>query len=120
MDPFTHRRFEIPLPRHFSAVHTGRDPEGELWFYEDNSPGKHAVYFLTAHDPENGDAWRDLTGHWPTYGTGQKSHFHPQLTPDRHWMLLTAGDPATETNHLFLLDIRDLEPTAGIAWDMNA
>jgi hypothetical protein len=27
---------------------------------------------------------------------------------------MTAGDPATQTNQVFLLDISDLEPTAGI------
>jgi hypothetical protein len=53
-------------------------------------------------------AW-DLTGPWRTYGSGQKSHFHPQLTPDRRWILFTGGDADSETNHLFLLDVSDLK-----------
>jgi hypothetical protein len=29
---------------------------------------------------------------------------------------LTAGDPETETNHLFLLDVADLKDTEGVDW----
>jgi hypothetical protein len=58
-----------------------------------------------------------LVGNWPTYGGGQKAHFHPRLTPDRRWILLTAGDPRTQTNHLFLLDVSDLADTEGISAD---
>jgi hypothetical protein len=69
---------------------------------------------LVRHDPEGEGVWAPLIGNWPTYGGGQKSHFHPQVTPDRRWILFTAGDPATETNHIYLLDIADLTPTEGI------
>ena len=37
-----------------------------------------------------------------------------RLTPDRQWILMTAGDPRTGTNHIYLLDVSDLEPTEGI------
>lgn len=112
-NPSTHARYEFPLPESFGYTHTGRDPEGRLWFYE-NSGKTHDVRFLEHHDPQGEDRWQALTGDWPTYGSGQKSHMHPQLTPDRHWMLMTAGDPATQTNHIYLLDIADLPDTTGI------
>ncbi len=63
---------------------------------------------------QKGHQWRPLCGDWPTYGGGQKSHFHPQITPDRKWILLTAGDPKTKTNHMFLLDASDLKEVAAI------
>jgi hypothetical protein len=33
---------------------------------------------------------------------------------DRRWLLVTAADGETRTNQVFLVDIADLEPTAGI------
>ena len=66
-------------------------------------------------DAQTGGEFFDLTGSWPTYGGGQKSHFHPQITPDRKWILFTGGDPRTQTNHLFLLDATDLEEMAVIS-----
>lgn len=106
-------KYEFPLPRDFGYTHTGRDPDGRLWIFE-NKGAAHDVRFLVRHDPTGQDTWLNLTGHWPTYGGGQKAHFHPQVTPDRNWMLITAGDPSTETNHLFLVDISDLPDTEGI------
>ena len=113
-DPATHRRYEFPLPSSFGYTHTGRDPDGRLWFYENSKKDCHDLQFLGSHSPDGEDEWLALTGHWPTYGTGQKSHFHPQVSPDRKWILMTGGDPDTETNHLFLVDISDLEETQGI------
>ncbi|MBI3463650.1 MAG: hypothetical protein HY000_11420 [Planctomycetes bacterium] len=110
-DPFTRRRFEFPFPESFQYVHTGRDPEGRLWFYENSSSWErfdvHDLWALERLDRERGNQWLRLIGNWPTYGGGQKAHFHPQLTPDRRWLLFTGGDPATHTNHMFLLDISD-------------
>ncbi len=115
-NPFTHQRYEFKLPSRFGYTHTGWDPQGMLWFYEnyDRQTGIHDVHFLVSHVPEGDDVWQPLTGNWPTYGGGQKSHFHPQITPDRRWILMTAGDPTTRTNHIYMLDIADLEPTQGI------
>lgn len=123
-DPASHRRYEFVLPSDFGYTHTGRDPEGALWFYEnchpapwiepDESKQVHDIRFLVRHRPEGADEWQRLLGHWPTYGGGQKSHFHPQVSPDRRWLLITAGDPESGTNHLFLVDIADLKPTRGI------
>lgn len=117
-NPTTNERYEFTLPPEFGYTHTGRDPEGRLWFFENsNSSGAeevHDLHFLSRHVPGGHDEWVRLSGHWPTYGGGQKSHFHPQLTPDRKWILMTAGDAETETNHIFLLDIEELNDTCGI------
>jgi hypothetical protein len=122
-DPFTRRRFEFPLPDALHYVHTGRDPEGRLWFYENSSAWDkfdvHDLYALVRLDRDRGDhQWLRLTGTWPTYGGGQKAHFHPQLTPDRKWILFTGGDPATRTSHMFLLDVSDLKPSEGISEEL--
>ena len=88
-EPFTRRRFEFRLPPDLGYVHTGWDPEGRLWFYE--CRGKiHQMIALLRLDEQDGDDWQQLCGDWPTYGGGQKAHFHPQLTPDSrvdsiHW-----------------------------------
>jgi len=115
-NPDTRRWYEVPLPADFGYIHTGLDPDGLLWFYENHTPEIHDLRFLVRHDPVQGDEWRALTGDWPTYGDpdAQKAHFHPQVVLDRKWLLLTGGDPATQTNQVFLLDISDLAPTAGI------
>lgn len=112
-NPQSHQRYELPLPS-VGYTHTGRDPEGLLWFFEKRSGDTHDLHLLQCHAPTEEDQWTSLTGNWVTYGGGQKSHFHPQLTPDRKWILMTGGDPTTETNHLFLVDISDLDNTQGI------
>lgn len=113
-NPESHQRYEFPLATEFGYTHTGRDPEGLLWFYENQSESVHELIFLANHNPAAEDEWIRLTGDWPTYGGGQKAHFHPQLTPDRKWILMTGGDAATQTNHLFLVDVADLKRTRGI------
>ena len=121
-DPITRRRFEFQFPKHFGYMHTGRDPEGRLWFYENSSAWDrfdvHDMYGLVRLDRENGHEWLQLTGTWPTFGGGQKSHFHPQLTPDRKWIMFTGGDPASQSSHIFLLDISDLSASEGITTDL--
>ena len=118
-DPFRRSRFEVPYPAPFQYIHTGRDPEGLLWFYENSSDWDnfdvHDLWFLESVDRRRGAQWMRLTGTWPTFGGGQKAHFHPQLTPDRKWILFTAGDPSTKTNHIFLLDVSDLKESRGIS-----
>jgi len=111
-DPLTRARFEFPLPRAFGYTHTGWDPRGELWFWED-AKRHHLVAARSVS--AGGSEFFDLTGQWRTYGRGQKSHFHPQLTPDRKWIMFVGGDPATKTNHIFLLDASDLKPARGIS-----
>ena len=99
-----------------SGVHTGWDPEGRLWFYECTGGGRRMIALVRLCQ-DGSDEWLELTGNWPTYNRGQFSHFHPQLTPDRQWILFTGGDPATETNHLFLLDATDLREVREISRD---
>ena len=74
----------------------------------------HQMIALEKLDEQQSDQWLQLCGDWPTFGGGQKAHFHPQITPDRNWILFTGGDPATETNHIFLLDASDLSEVAEI------
>ena len=115
-DPFSRATFEVRLPADFGYVHTGRDPDGLLWFYENEGRTVHDLWLLAAHDPDGTDTWVPLTGDWPAFGDidAQKAHFHPQVVLDRQWMLVTGGDPASQTNQVFLLDISDLDVTAGI------
>jgi hypothetical protein len=119
-DPRTRGRFEFPFADELQYVHTGRDPEGRLWFYENSTSWDkfdvHDLWALQRLDHQTRrHQWRKLTGNWPTYGGGQKAHFHPQLTPDRKWILFSAGDPASQTCQLFLLDVSDLDDTEGIS-----
>ncbi len=121
-DPLKRWRFEFQWPDCFQYIHTGRDPEGRLWFYENSSGWDkfdvHDMHTLVRLDPKGNHKWLRLTGTWPTYGGGQKAHFHPQLTPDRNWILFTSGDPRAQTNHIFLLDVSDLDDTRGISPDL--
>lgn len=118
-DPVGTRWFEFLMPEQLKYVHTGCDPAGSIFFYE-NSTGwdrfdEHDMYALVRLDREQRKhTWLRLTGTWPTYIGGQKAHFHPRITPDRKWILFTGGDAATETCHLFLLDISDLTDSEGI------
>lgn len=115
-DPISRSRFEFPLPGSFGYTHTGWDQEGRLWFWEDAN--HHHLVALQALDRKNKNDFLDLTGEWQTYGSGQKSHFHPQLTPDRKWILFVGGDDKTKSNHIFLLDASDLNDTRGISRDL--
>jgi hypothetical protein len=117
VSPQTRRYSEFYLPAGTGYTHPAYDPRGIRFIFERTAPasGEHDLIFLLRHDPEHGDAWQALTGDWPTYGGGQKSHFHPRVVLDDRWLLVTAGDPRTHTNHLFLLDIADLPETEGVA-----
>ena len=120
-DPFRRARFEFPLPKYFQNNHTGWDPEGRLWFYENstahNEFAVHDMYALLRLDREGGQ-WLRLTGNWPTFVGGPKAPFHPVLTPDRRWILFTGGDPASQSSHIFLLDVSDLGDSEGISPDL--
>lgn len=116
IDPLSRKAFELDMPTDVGYIHTARDPEGLLWLFESDAPGRHDIRFLEAYDPVGGDVWRSITTDWPTFGDpdGQKAHYHPQVVLDRRWLLITAGDPDDRTNQLFLLDIGDLEATRGV------
>ena len=112
-DPFTRSRFEFPLPKSFGYTHIGWDREGRLWFWEDAN--HHHLVALKSIDKKNGGDFVDLTGQWKTYWHGQKSDFHPQLTPDRKWIMFVGGDDETKSNHIFLLDVSNPSDTEGIS-----
>ncbi len=118
LDPRSGRRVEWALAESFGYVHSGRDPEGRLLFYENadafHNPTVHDLWALRRVSPDGRGQWQRLVGNWPTYATGQRAHFHPQLLPDRRWLLLTAGDPATRTDQVFLLDVSEMGETEGI------
>jgi len=108
-NPLRHEVYEFPiLP---ATTHIGLDPEGLTFFYQTSD---NRIEVLVEHDSKGDDRWERLLGPWQTYGTGQKSHMHPRLTDDRGWMQFVAGDPKTKTNHIFLMDVSDLQPTRGI------
>ena len=119
LDPLARRTWEFPMPPAFHYIHTGCDPAGRLLLYENSTDWDrfetHDMWALVSVDPHGDDhEWLRLTGTWPTFIGGQKAHFHPQVTPDRNWILFTGGDPTHETCHLFLLDISDVNETAGL------
>jgi hypothetical protein len=119
-DPLSRGRFEFRMPESFLYVHTGNDPEGRIFFYENSSAWDkfdvHQIVALVRLDHERRThQWLPLTGNWPTYVGGQKAHFHPRITPDRNWILFTGGDPASQSCHLFLLDVSDLKDSEGIS-----
>ncbi len=110
--PRTHRRVEFSVPnlggRHVAAV-----PAGDRWMTDGLADGGRVLYTLRELTDRGEPSWQLLSGPWPTYGTGQKSHPHPHVTPCGRWVLLLAGDPASQSNHLYLLDIRDVPATRG-------
>ena len=116
-DPFTRRRFEFCLPKAFGYTHTGLDPEGRLWFWEQAGKLGHSLWMLEKIDPKQGGLFVPLTGDWPISTPGQRGHFHPQLTPDRRWILMTGGDHE-KRSQIFLLDASDLKDTQGISRDL--
>lgn len=117
-DPIARTRFEFPLPDYFQTTHVGWDPEGRRWFWEITpswaSASPHKLVYLRRIAPSGKAEFIDLTPEWMNYGTKQKSHHHPQITPDPGWLLFVAGDPAYESNHIFLLDVSDLPVTEGV------
>jgi hypothetical protein len=117
-DPISRKRFEFPLPDHFVGTHVGWDPKGRRWFWEimpswDQASANKLVYLRRIESSGKAE-FMDLTPEWMNFGSKQKSHHHPQLTPDPNWLLFVAGDPASETNHILLLDVSDLPETEGV------
>ena len=113
-DPSTHDRFEFELPDDFGYTHTGYDPDGKLFFYETDGESGHELRYLRRYHEDGKHAWGKLVGDWPTCGSGQKSHFHPRMTPDRDWIVFVAGDDSTKTNQIYLLDVGDTSHSRGV------
>lgn len=106
-DPDTGARREFPVPN--GTNHTGLDPAGRLFFFQ---VGHDRINIMTRYDENGRHEWHDLFGRWRTYGDGQKSHLHPRLVLDRQWMQVVAGDPASGSNHIFLVDTSGFNETA--------
>jgi len=126
VDLETKRPLEAVLPPSVQAgsSHVAADPSGRRLLLEchDEEHG-HTLVFVRrlAGGTRPGEDARPggggeieleyLFGDWPTFGTGQKSHFHPRVTADGNHVVITAGKTETETNHIFLLDVTDLPDT---------
>ncbi|MCF7837303.1 MAG: oligogalacturonate lyase family protein [Candidatus Marinimicrobia bacterium] len=112
--PRTHRRREFSCPA-LNHLHVGFDATGRRLLLDgEEAAGERSLYSL-AELPRAGEPeWQRLCGPWTTYGAGQKAHSHPRITPCGRWVQMVAGDPATRTNHVFLLDIRDVAPARGL------
>lgn len=112
IDPDTGKRLEWQAAA--GTNHTGVDPAGKLFFYH---AGGNRIQVMRRYDPDGNHNYQDLVGAWRTYGKGQKSHFHPRMVRDRQWLMMTGGDPDSRTNHIFLVDVSDLDETKGMpAW----
>ena len=118
-DPFRRRRLEFRLPPCFGYTHTGWDPEGRIFFWETAGTPGHSLWRLTKLDAKTGGHFQRLSGDWPLVTGGQRGHFHPAVTPDRKWILMTGGD-SEKQSQIFLLDISDLEDTQGIRANCSA
>ncbi len=113
--PRTHQRREFTCPP-LSSLHVGFDTTGRR-FTVDGLEGEtgRTLHTLPSLSPENKPDWFRLCGPWFTYGkTGQKTHTHPRITPCERWVQMVGGDPASGTNHIYLLDISDVPPTRGL------
>jgi hypothetical protein len=115
VSPETKQTVEFKLPPDSGYTHAGFDPEGKRFIYERmvKNTDEHDLLFLQVHMPGH-DRWEALIGNWPTYGGGQKAHHHPRLVLNGQWILITAGDPVSKSNHLFLVDTSDLPESQGI------
>ncbi|MBN2853037.1 MAG: hypothetical protein JXQ23_09925 [Clostridia bacterium] len=122
-NPFNHRFFEFNLPENFGYTHTGIDPEGLLFYYENINyeiPSReilnHDMYYLKSV-LDNHCSFEKIIGHRNTYGVlSQKSHFHPRMTADRTHIVFTGGCDQSKTNHIYFADIEDLDKTEGIVY----
>ena len=119
VNPFTYERVEFELPDDFGYTHTGHDPRGRLFFYEnmvynDSETILHNMHYLEKFDGDT-PVFRLLMGHRKSYiEKAQKAHFHPRLTADRNHIVFTGGCDETKTNHVYMLDVHDLEETKGL------
>lgn len=109
IDPLQDARVEWTMPFHVS--HTGCDPSGERFVYH---AGDGSIQALTERRDDGAHRFTPICDRWAVFGEGQKSHYHPRLVLDGAWLQIVAGDPQTETNHVFLIDVHDVPPTSGV------
>jgi len=115
-NPDNNSSTEFPLPPFFGYTHTGLDPSGKRWIFETQQrpAGAHEMHAMTRWSEQGNHEWVRLCADWPTFGSGQKSHFHPQVVPGNDYLLFVAGDARSQTNHIHLMDISDLPADAGV------
>jgi len=92
--------------------HCGYDTEGKLWFghpYRTKPKVESFLGYLPSVKKGRINPFVALTEGINCYGRSQRSHLHPVLMPDRRNILFTGPDHTTQTNHIFLLDVADLE-----------
>jgi hypothetical protein len=96
---------EVPLPN-VGYVHTGRDPAGQLRFFE-NQQRSEAHQLLVVHHADDPARFqvqvlRELT---PII-RGQRYHAHPFLSPSRQWLFFT--EVIDGFSQICALDVADL------------
>jgi hypothetical protein len=117
-DPYTFECQEYSVAD-YPVTHIGRDPEARLWFFDSKrknpqtgeDTGPRCICFLPELKFDAPNKPILLMSGTTTFGEGQHSHVHPTLMPDRKNILCVVGDARSETNHLCLLDVSDLEDT---------
>ena len=118
--PLTGKRVSVGVGKGWAYYHTGWDPEARFWFWEVKGGGHRLVYLMRYDETGMGqNEFADLTGEWRNSAGGQRGHFHPLLTPDRKWVLISADEvdagPKPVGSHMFLIDVSDLAGTDLIA-----
>lgn len=117
-DPATYQCIEYPIAD-YPVTHVGHDPSARRWFFDtreydttlkDHKGLRCLCYLPRLNQNEPNHPVKILSGK-PTYGQNQVSHLHPVLMPDDHAIMVTFGDPASESTHVFLVDIKDLPVT---------
>lgn len=91
--------------------HTGRDPEGRLWFvhsYREKPRVEHFLGWIPKVVKGMDNPVLPLTAGFQLLGKGQKSHPHPTLLPGRNHILFAGPDSDSGTMQLHLLDVSDL------------
>lgn len=120
LESVTGRTLEIPLPRGFGYTHTGRDPLGKTWIFENERRGAHPecrlhdLWFLSEHRANGEDVWEPLFEGWQNGSAGQSSHCHPQMVGDREWILFVGGDMQGGKSQIHLLEAGDLGESKGV------
>ncbi len=121
-NPVNHKYTEFKLPEFFGYTHTGVDPTGDLFFYEniiydaDRTIITHDMYYLKEMI-SNECIFNKIISNRETFGPlCQKSHFHPRMTDDRKYIVFTCGCSETKTNHIYFVDISDLDKTKGFIY----
>jgi hypothetical protein len=75
-----------PGSQHVAAV-----SYGDKWMTEGSVDGGRVLYCLRELTSCESPEWDLVSGPWPTYGSEQKSHGNPRITPCGRWVLPLGG-----------------------------